>query len=314
MTIDINLDNCIKRELAPIQSDSKKGWGYSFVYNLRDLRNIYLLLNQNDETSIQELLSFCKGSNVISESGKEWTSRNLLELVNAWVNFGYVKSASHGYKVIKNADFSTDFHSELNEVDKNIFRYIYKSYYKFREFHKLFSKKGAGIRTDGYVYAFSQGVRFVNCFLIPTTQTVWTISDSHKDMMRFWDVYTSWGTKLSMLDKFSLMAFDIITIDERLRNANLVYLVKEIPKDFSVLEYIKTVMPESYLSVISIELKLIRQFHFKIDDIKEKLIKECEQPTSKYRMQSTSSNFIKQKEHRYYPMINNTYVSHLLKI
>lgn len=314
MTIDINIDNCIKKELSPIKSKPDKGWGYSFVYNLRDLRNIYLLLIQNGEANIQELLSLCKKTNVISESGKDWTSRNLLELVNAWVNFGYVESASHGYKVIKVASFSTDFHSELNDIDKDIFRYIYKKYYKFKEFHALFSQNELGKSAEGYVYAFSQGVRFVNCFLNPIIETLWIIDDTHKDMMRFWDVYLKWGTELEIFDKISISAFNINILDSRLRNANMVYLTNIIPYNFSIIEYIEEKIPDSYVSIIDVEIKLINEYHFKIKDIKKKIIEECSSPTSHYRLQSTSSNFIKRNCHRYFPMINNTYVSHLLRV
>lgn len=314
MTIDTNLDNCIKKELVPIQSASKKGWGYSFVYNLRDLRDIYLLLSQNIGRSIQELLDICKKYNLISESGKDWTARNLLEIVNAWINFGYVRSIQHGYIIIRQAEFNSDVNMPLDDNDKKIFLKIYFEYYKFKEFHSLFSTNRTEKRLDGFVYAFSQGIRFVNNFFVPRTDTLWTIDNSHKDMMRFWDVYTSWGIKLNVLDKLNLFAFDIMTIDERLRNSNMIYYVNEMSKDFSIIEYIKNTMSESYLSIISIERQLVWKYHFKIDDIKNRIVKECEHPNSSYRMQSTSSNFIRRNDHRYYPMVNNTYISHLLKV
>ena len=105
-----------------------------------------------------------------------------------------------------------------------------------------------------------------------------------------------------------------MTIDERLRNSNMIYYVNEMSKDFSIIEYIKNSMSESYLSIISIERQLVWKYHFKIDDIKNRIVKECEHPNSSYRMQSTSSNFIRRNDHRYYPMVNNTYISHLLKV
>lgn len=314
MTIDINLDNCELKELSPILPISDKRWGYSFVYNFKDLRNIYLLMNVHEVQTTSSLLAKLNQLNIISDSGKKWTSRNILELINAWINYGYVSSVRHGYKIIRNADFDTNYRSNLDEHDKDIFRRIFKEYYKFNEFHYLFRKKSTDLRLDGYVYAFSKGVRFVNYFLAPQKNILWTIGNSHKDMMRFWDVYLNWGTKLDYIDKISLSAFNVNIIDPRLRKANMIYTIKEMPNDFSILEYINNNMPYTYLSIMDIELDLINKYQFKIDSIKKKIIQECSSAESDYRLQSTSSNFIKRNDHRYFPMVNSTYVSHLLKV
>lgn len=314
MTIDINLDNCEVKELPVIQPNSDKGWGYSFVYNLKDLRNIYLLMNGHEIQTTSDLLVKFNQLNITSDSKRKWTTRNILELVNAWINFGYVSSVRHGYKVTKSVNFDTTFNFNLNEHDKDIFKRIFKEYYKFNEFHVLFRNKNTDLSWDGYVYAFSKSVRFVNCFLTPEKKILWTIDNNHKDMMRFWDVYLNWGTKLDYIDKISLSAFNVNIIDSRLRKANMIYTIKEMPNDFSILEYVKNNMPYTYLSILDIEFDLINKYQFKIDSIKEKIIQECSSAESDYRLQSTSSNFIKRNDHRYYPMVSNTFVSHLLKV
>lgn len=314
MFIDIKLEDCKELEFTPIDPPTDKGWGYSFVYSLIDLKNIYIILKEEGEKTLDDILNSCYKLNIKSESGKTWTKRNILEIVNAWVNFGYVEKGKTGYRVIVGINFEDFLNTQLTEKDKGYFQQIFYNYFKFQEFHRLFQIDSEDRSIKGSILAFSQGVRFVNCFLKPEEKILYKISGKHKDMMRFWDVYLKWGNLLNILDKISLPAFGVVISDDRLRNANMVFCVNPIPRSFSVLDFIKVQMPENYLSILDIELELIKVFQFKIDDIKRKIVDECSKPNSLYCLQSTSSNLVKKNNLKYYPMVNNTYVSHLLKV
>lgn len=314
MIQDYNLDNCLMKELQPIATTTGKGWGYSSVYNLRELKDTYLVFKYSKTLSIKQLLESCHSMHLKSESGKYWTERNLLELVNAWVNFGYLEKKKNGYGIKREACFDSDINEALSKGDKVIFRNIYFSYFKFYEFHRLFNHPEKNDQLSGFIYTFMHNMRFTNCFLHPSDRTLYYIDDSHQDMMRFWDVYSKWGTELDVIGKLSLQAFNIIPIDERLRNANMIYVVRKMPTDFSVIDYINKYLPYNYIPIMEIEWKLVNDYFFKIDDIKNKIIEECSSTKSKFRIQSTSSNFIKRNNHRYYPMVNSTYVSHLLRV
>ena len=82
--------------VSPEYRDS--GWSYFNVYSLLDFKNIYNVYYENENVrSIPALLDYCRETNLFSESGKSWTHRNLLEIVNALKKNGSIR-----YK-----DFST---------------------------------------------------------------------------------------------------------------------------------------------------------------------------------------------------------------
>ena len=313
MYIDLNLDNYKVVELKSIDPPTDKRWGYSFVYCLRDLKDIYLLFRLSSPRTLNELLEECLSKQLVSESGKPWTRRNLLELVNAWINFGYISSSS-GYRIERKAFFTSKLSEPLTEGDKDILKNIFFNYFKFREFHHLFVEGKDSLPLKGLVWYFNLDSKYVNRFLLPKFNLLYCINDKKKNMMRFWDVYTKWGTELEVMEKISLKAFDASFFDDRLRNANIAYIIKAMPADFSILEYINNYVKNSYISIIKLEWELINKYRFSIKDIQNRIIEDCSQSSSNYRMQSTSSNFIKDNYHRYYPIVNNTYVSHLLKI
>ena len=84
MLLDFDIDKMERKLLQSSPEKEGHGWSYLSVYSLRDFKDIYQILLANpDVRSINSLLKFCLINNYVSETGKDWTQRNLLELVNA---------------------------------------------------------------------------------------------------------------------------------------------------------------------------------------------------------------------------------------
>lgn len=289
------------------EPDEGKRWSYSFVYYLEDLRNIYWIYEKYDIDSIPALLQKCKDLNLKSWNGKAWNQRNLLELVNALKNFGLLSIESNNI-CIRGLFKESSPETPLFEEDKKVFSEIYKTYFRFREFHQLFTG------SESVIY-YIQGGRFTNRFVLtkaPPYRIV-GISDEHADMMRFWDVYIKWGQSLDMLRKYPLKPFNITT-DMSVKGLSIAYLSHEMPDDFSVFEYMSTEMQGSYLYIPDVVYSIINARGYSVDDILEKIIEESVSKPNDYRAQSTSAIFINEKENFLFPKIGNTYITHLLKL
>lgn len=59
---------------------------------------------------------------------------------------------------------------------------------------------------------------------------------------------------------------------------------------------------------------LITKERFALEDIKSKLVDECINMPDRYRAQSTSAIFVQKKEEFLFPLMGNTYITHLLKL
>ena len=288
------------------EPEEGKRWSYSYVYYLEDLRNIYRLYEQYRIDSIPALYDRCKELNIKSWSGKEWNQRNLLELVNALKNFKLLSLESN--EVSQKGIFVESLpESPLKEEDKAVFREVYKTYFRFREFHQLFTDFKP-------VIYYIQGGRFTNRFLqiTETPYRVIGISDEHADMMRFWDVYLKWGQSLDMLKKYPLKPFDI-NVDTSVKGLSMAYFYQEMPKNFSVFDYISTEMQGSYHYIPDIVYSVIKNRGYAVEDILERIVAESIGKPDVFRAQSTSAIFINEKENFLFPKIGNTYVTHLLK-
>ena len=310
MRLNINTARMKMVPFHPEPEKEGKGWSYSSVYFLRDLKDIYLLYSQNgDINSITDLYNICIRDQIESENKKEWTLRNLLELVNALKNFGLLDKEN--CKPIKVNVFDSEINDPLSTKDMEVFKCIYKSYFRFEEFHRLFQDKG---NMPTMIYAYMDGSRFFNRFIRPDQNIIYYIEEERKDVMRFWDVYTKWGTTLGVINKCSLKGMDIITEDEKLSNAYALNIIVDIPSSFSILQYMEEEIGEKYVYIPFLEWKIISQYGYSLDMIKSKLAEECELRSSEYRLQRTSAIFVDNNERNLFIEYNNTYMSHILKL
>ena len=304
--------------LSQEENNEGKKWSYSYVYFLEDLKVVYNLLCNDTTRTIPHLLNTCNSHNIISKSGKKWTNRNLLEIVNALKNFGLI-SIDENRPI--NVNLFSNKEDRLTEQDVKIFKDIYISYFRFREFHQLFINSEQQPSLDILyneskpIYSFSSFGRFVNSFMIDCANYEHIIEIDNKDseIMRFWDVYIKWGETLGLIEKFPLKAWGIHFIPS-VKSLNIVYYKKTMPRNFSIFDFIDNGFQAEYIYIPEIIKLLIIKERFALEDIKSKLIDECIKMPHRYRAQSTSAIFVQKKEEFLFPLMGNTYITHLLKL
>ena len=304
--------------LSQEENNEGKKWSYSYVYFLEDLKVVYNLLCNDTTRTIPNLLKTCNSHNIISKSGKKWTNRNLLEIVNALKNFGLI-SIDENRPI--NVNLFSNKEDRLTEQDLKIFKDIYISYFRFREFHQLFinSEQQPSLEIlyneSNPIFSFSSFGRFVNSFMIDCTNYEYIIEIDNKDseIMRFWDVYIKWGETLGLIEKFPLKAWGIHFIPS-VKSLNIVYYKKTMPRNYSIFDFIDNEFQAEYIYIPEIIKLLIINERFALEDIKSKLIDECIKMPHRYRAQSTSAIFVQKKEEFLFPLMGNTYITHLLKL
>lgn len=311
MTVSFDIDNMTKVSFVPQNENKDKGWSYSYVYYLRNLKDIYLLLcKHKGTTNIPKLLELCKSDNVQTENGKEWNTRYLLEFVNALKNFGLIDINNNP---LKGEFFESEINAPLTSNDNKIFVDIYFSYFRFKELHNLFGSF-SDIAQSSLVYAYMFNCRFYNRFVCADKNIVYCLENNHQDMMRFWDVYTKWGTTLHVLNKCSMSALDMSSSNEELKNAYLLNLSLPVPDDFSVLDFMKRELGTHYVYIPELERDLILRYRFSIESIKDKIVKETKMRSNEYRMQRTSEIFVDNNTKTLLPCVENAYMSHIIKL
>lgn len=293
----------------PSPERKEKGWSYSFVYNLTDLKAIYtILFNENRPITIPDLLKICQRKNVISESGKKWTNRNLLEIVNALRNFEFIDKASN--MPIAGNLFSTET-KDLTEKDKDVLRNVYKTYFRFRDFHNMFASASI---FPTILYVFKEGQRFFNRFARIDKNEIYCIEDVHQDTMRFWEVYTKWGESLELLNKCLASSFNSEIDNLLYKNIYVCNLTRPMPDDFSVCNYIQKKMSGNAYYIPDVEWNIIIEFGFSIESIKRRIIHECVSNSGSFRLQKASFLTVDPDELKLFPIMGNTYMSHILKL
>lgn len=311
-TLSFNIDTMTMAPLIPLEDNREKGWSYSYVYYLRNLKDIYLLYYySNGIFKHTDLLTKCIEHNLISESGKKWNNRYLLEITNALKNFELINTNN---QPIKGKLFESDINQDLTLNDKKVFANIYNNYFRFQEFHQLFIDENGDRAHSHLVYAYMDKCRFFNRFIRPDLNTIFYIEDSHQDMMRFWDVYTKWGATLNLLNKCSVTGLEYKLNNSELTNLYVLNITYPIPSDFSIINFMIQVCNDNYVYIPELERELIAKYKFSIKDIKERLIEEIKVRNNEYRLQKTSEIFVNNNTASLLPELNNTYMSHILKI
>lgn len=319
MRIKLVVDNVDKKMFIPSVPDTEEGrWSYFNVYYLEDIKNIYnIFLSVGSVVNTTDLYILCKQEGVKAENSEPWSKRKLLEITNCLKKTGFVKDN----KPIKGRIFESQCGQALTEKDRRVFKEIYLSYFRFKDFHRLFRSTEA-IDNEGeedrrtlcsVVYAFKEGNRFFNHFYVPERKQEYTISENNSEIMRFWDVYLKWGEMLDLTEKVSLKT---LGIDNPLRckDMTLAHFLQPMPSDFSVLSFCVKEYGPSYVYIPQLYWMIVQRYSFSIRDIKNRLIQECLEKRSPYRMQSTSKIFVNSQESNILPLVDNRYMSHLLKL
>jgi hypothetical protein len=309
MLLDFNTKRMNRTIFSPSPERKDKGWSYSFVYYLKDIKTIYSIYYiEKRSITIPELLKICQRNNVVSESGKKWTNRNLLEIVNALKNFEFIDKTTN---IARAGNLFSAETKELTEKDKDVLRNVYKSYFRFCDFHKLFASVNS---FPTLLYAFKEEQRFFNRFARIDKNEIYCIEDTHQDTMRFWEVYTKWGETLELLNKCLASSFDSEFDNLLYRNIYVCNLTRPMPDDFSICNYIQKKMAGKAYYIPDIEWNLITEFGYSIGAIKRRILDECLSNSSCFRLQKASFLTVDPDELKLFPIVGNTYMSHILKI
>lgn len=315
MNYCINIEEATTRMFHPLPENDTKGWSYSSVYFIEELKDLYVLINK--ENGFKSIGSLCNLFNDLhKENDRKRTKRQILENVNALKNFGLL---SKDGTPLKGSLFRAGFGEALTKEDRNVFVKIYLNYFRFREFHSIF------IHTDNITLdelqnhsmmiltAISAG-RFTNIALLTKEGQIEVvkIEEENSAVKRFWDVYFKWGIKLDLLEKFPIKQVGITTCPN-VKSLQAVYFKKKMAEKFSVFEYLKSNFRETYIYIPDAIYSIAKKFRYSLDEIKQKLLDEC-MYRDEYRAQSTSSFYIEKKENFLFPKLGNTYITHLLKI
>ena len=305
-------------------SELSKGWSFSYVYFLNELRDIYLLIEKYEYKNNSTLIDLCKKEKIVPERREDWTERNILERVNALKNFGLITTEG---KVIHENVFSTNFGDELSLKDKLVFKNIFFSYFRFREILswlinpyemdrlKLMEDINEEFVSENseVIFPFISDGRFTNSFFfeLKNNTDIFVIKEKDSDLMRFWDVFVKWGMTLGVMDKFQLKWVGINTIPD-FKSLTCLYITKNISNDFSVIDFIKNNYKSNYIYIPELILKIILKYRFSLDEIKNKIVNQCLENKDLISMQRTSEIFVEEKEKILLPMYRNSYISHLL--
>lgn len=308
MMLDIDLRLFAKDVLYVSPEPRDSGWSFFNVYSLLDFKNIYNVYYENENVrSIPALLDYCRETNLFSESGKSWTHRNLLEIVNALKKTGLLDIKTSA--PLAGMAFDCKSSQMLTKNDIISLRKVFYSYFRFKDFLQMFRKA-----PNKYILAYMYESRFFNRFISIAEKKEYYLEDSKQVTMRFWDVFTKWGMTLKILNKCSLTALNIETNCCELQNG---YLVKEstgIPQEFRVLKFMQDNFTSECVYIPDLEREIIFHLGYHLEDIKDAIISECTEYSNTFRLQRITEIFIEQGERILFPFVDGSYMSHILKI
>lgn len=308
MMLDIDLRLFAKDVLYVSPEPRDSGWSFFNVYSLLDFKNIYNVYYENENVrSIPALLDYCRETNLFSESGKSWTHRNLLEIVNALKKTGLLDIKTSA--PLAGMAFDCKSSQMLTKNDIISLRKVFYSYFRFKDLLQMFRKA-----PNEYILAYMYESRFFNRFISIAEKKEYYLEDSKQVTMRFWDVFTKWGMTLKILNKCSLTALNIETNCYELQNG---YLVKEstgIPQEFRVLKFMQDNFTSECVYIPDLEREIIFHLGYHLEDIKDAIISECTEYSNTFRLQRITEIFIEQGERILFPFVDGSYMSHILKI
>lgn len=308
-----------------------KGWSFSYVYHFSELKNVYLAIRDKGYTSKKEFTEQCLKVLRLPYISTPWDDegRRILEQVNALKNFGLIDS---NYRIIDQSIFhDSKIGDEITANDKVVFKNIFFSYYRFKEIMSWFidpvSKNRSEIigsisevllkQDSKTAYTFARQSRFINSFIfeLKDNTPMFFISkesgESNGGILRFWDVFVKWGQELGLIEKFNLKNMDY-QLSEDFKSLSCIYFKKEIENSFDLISFLKTNYKSKYISIPKLIFRIAKDYRFPIESIKNLVITASTLYSDQLSLQRTSEIFIRDTEINFVPMVDNSYVSHIL--
>lgn len=339
----IDLTHSPRIELPFIDEDAakqviKKGWSLSSVYYFSEIRDVYLTLKDRQWRGLGDFTDFCLSTGLPFVRTR-WNKRRILEHVNAVINFGLVSS---DYKISRDVFVDSRIGSSLSDDDLAIFKEIYFDYFRFKELFSWFiepnpasrlklvqglTKEDIETRTKP-LFAFSENAKFTNswfCELTANTPVYYIRGRNqnpdgkdvpgNEDLMRFWDCFLAWGSRLGVLEKFTLADLGIKTCSGK--DILCCYVINNNIADFDLLEYLDRQFSNSHIYLPDLVFRLATDFRMSLTVAHELLIEQYRSHRESLSFERTSEIFIKRGEIResdkiLFPKYRDSYISHLV--
>lgn len=304
-------------------SIDNKGWTFSYVYHLIELKDIYLILKTTPYKKPKEIISNTKqiGLQYVSTP---WEERRVLEQINALKNFRLIDSNGG---ILKNVFENSTIGEPLSTTDLYVFREIYFTYFRFKEIHSWFTEPSEKNRCEALkrvtpntlkenslvLFPLANESRFTNTFLLKNENSFesFIIEKGNEDLMRFWDVYVKWGQELDLIEKFSTKELDL-KFSSYNNSLSCVYHKKKIPTDFDLYNFLKTEYNSRYIQIPRLIFKLALKYRYSIEEIKKEIVEQSLRKGSRISLQRTSEIFIREKGKVFFPKYRDSYISHLM--
>ena len=335
-TIDISKAN--REPLSILSTETyrdrtNKGWSYSSVYSLEELRDIYMLLIDSDYKNLQDFTEN-KVKQVIIPRGKEWTERRVLELLNAIVNIEWLEKDNLTGRFSKTSyspNFKINsFGHDLSDSDKCIFQEVFFRYIRFREFIQLYlsnlsenldfvlkkeSNPVYSIRKSKYTDTFFSFIE--NSLKVKFIPDLDGQGKKNTPCMMFWDVFTTWGKKLDLMEFFTSRMFDTFLADGRGFTCSY-FLSKgsiEIPNILTLIS--RMPLTNRMIDVSYIIWSLCTQYRLSLEDAKNYVVNQYIDNKRFLTPVRTSEIFINKSEKHgdeyvAYPQYKDSFISHFI--
>lgn len=308
-----------------------KGWSFSYVYHFWELKNIYLAIRDNGYTNKKDFTEKCLKELRLPYLNTPWDDegRRILEQVNALKNFGLIDA---DYKIINQSIFEdSKIGDEITINDKLVFKQIFFSYYRFKEIMSWFVDPISNNRTEiidniteqslrqqsQTAFTFARQSRFIDSFIfeLKDNTPIYFIAqesgESNGGILRFWDVFVKWGQELDLIEKFNLKNMDY-QLSEDYKSLSCIYFKKDITDSFDLIDYINKNYKSKYISIPKLIFRIIKDYRYSIESVKKLVISTSKKHSDKFSLQRTSEIFIRDIEINFIPIVDNSYVSHIL--
>jgi hypothetical protein len=315
---------------------SNKGWSLSSVYNLTEIRDIFVALRnwKSEHFDLKSFSDYCNEIN-LPFIKSPWKERRILEHLNALKNFGLLSAQ---YQIVNDVFSDSIIGSSLTEVEQRAFKDIYFNYFRFREIFSWFIdpqqpnrvKLIESLTQDGIennsrpLFFFSERTRFTDSFIqaLENDTPIFTLKEytekgrkNDEDLMRFWDLFCKWGSVLQVIERFNLRSLDIKTTSGK--NIACAYVISHASLQVDLFQYLEAEFSTNYVYLPDLVLNLALRFRFTIDQTHDLIIDQYKKNKQRFSLERTSEIFIKKTEIRegdkiFFPKYNDSYISHLI--
>ena len=310
----------------------KDSWSFSYVYHLEELRDIYIALRDHRFVNHKEFARYCKKIEV-PFCKTPWNDRRILEHLNALKNFDLIDAR---YSVKQSAFMDSKMGGGLTKEEKETFRCIFFSYFRFKEIMTWFidletNNKQQLIKDISYhqlekescaLFPFAYQERFVNSFLhdLQEEKLYFLGKDEHNDFKRFWDVFISWGKALGVIQRFAMTSFDY-QIEGASSFACVYFPRKDIAiEKIDVIQFIKNNFLSRYVRIPNLVFHLCSIYRLPLEIAKDLVIETYLRNKELLSIERTSEVFIRKRSQRederdertLFPMYKDSFVSHIV--